>query len=119
MKRPAVGHRDRHHRAPRRHDRAQSPAPRVIAGPARPYAEDFDLPFWVAHQRALSMFERFYLLSQLRRYEGSIEHTAQHAGVPIEQVRSLMKRHGIDRIWPVRLPRRAASLRLVPARKRE
>ncbi len=65
------------------------------------------------------MFERFYLLSQLRRYEGSIEHTAQHAGVPIEQVRSLMKRHGIDRIWPVRLPRRAASLRLVPARKRE
>ena len=94
MKRPGVG---RRHRAPRRHDRAQSPAPRVIAEPARPYAEDLDLPFWVAHQRALSMFERFYLLTQLRRYEGSIKRTADHAGLSSKHVRWLIKRHGIDR----------------------
>jgi len=47
------------------------------------------------------MFERFYLFAQLRRYKGSIEHMAQHAGVTSKRVRSLMKRHGLARIWPV------------------
>ena len=101
MKRPGVGRRDGRPRVLRRHGRVQSPAPRVIGERARPYGEEPDLPFRLARQRALAMFERFYLFAQLRRYKGSIEHMAQHAGVTSKRVRSLMKRHGIARIWPV------------------
>ena len=59
--------------------------------------EDLDLPLRVARQRALSMFERLYLIALLRRYEGSIKHTARHAGVTGKHVRSLIKRYGINR----------------------
>ena len=60
-------------------------------------AEDCDLPFRLARQRALASFERLYLFSQLRRYKGRIILVAQHAGVTSKHVREMMKRHGISR----------------------
>ncbi len=60
-------------------------------------AEDCELPFRLARQRSLASFERLYLLSQLRRYDGRIILVAQHAGVTAKHVREMMKRHGISR----------------------
>jgi len=62
-----------------------------------PLGEEDLLPFRLARQCAVSMFERQYLIAQLRRYDGSIKHTAKHAGISSKHVRSLIKRHGIDR----------------------
>jgi DNA-binding NtrC family response regulator len=62
-----------------------------------PSTGDFDLPFRSARQRAMATFETLYLLSQLRRYHGSIKNTARHAGVTSKHVRELMKRYAIDR----------------------
>jgi len=75
-------------------------------------AEDCDLPFRLARQRALASFERLYLFSQLRRYKGRIILVAQHAGVTSKHVREIMKRHGISRrdFRPsLRAPMRAAA----------
>ena len=55
--------------------------------------EDLDLPFRVARERVLSTFEERYLIAQLRRYEGSIRRTAEHAGLSCKHVRGLIKRH--------------------------
>jgi len=60
-------------------------------------AEDCELPFRLARQRSLASFERLYLLSQLRRYDGRIILVARHAGVTAKHVREMMKRHGISR----------------------
>jgi DNA-binding NtrC family response regulator len=76
-------------------------APHLLFGtgttPPTPPAEDLDLSFRAARQRALGTFERLYLLAQLRRYRGSIKDTARHAGITAKHVRALMKRHGFDR----------------------
>ena len=40
------------------------------------------------------MLERLYLIGLLRRYEGSIKHTAQHAGISSKHVRSLSSATG-------------------------
>jgi DNA-binding NtrC family response regulator len=58
---------------------------------------EVDLPFRVARQQAVATFERLYLLSQLRRFRGSIKKASLHAGITPKHVRSLMKRHGIER----------------------
>jgi DNA-binding NtrC family response regulator len=58
---------------------------------------DLELPFRVARERILSAFEQRYLIALLGRYGGSIKDTALHAGLSSKHVRSLIKRHGIDR----------------------
>ena len=55
------------------------------------------LPFRAARQRALETFESLYLLSLLRRCQGSIKKVALHAGITTKHVRTLMKRHGLSR----------------------
>jgi DNA-binding NtrC family response regulator len=79
--------------------------------PAGPSAEELDLPFRVARKRAMATFERLYLLSQLRRYKGSVKNAALHAGITAKHVRALMKRHGINRrdFRPPLRARRASS----------
>jgi two-component system response regulator HydG len=62
-----------------------------------PSASELDLPFRVARQRALAIFERLYLLTQLRRHAGRVTLVAEHAGITTKHVRELMKRHGISR----------------------
>src|SRR6266516_551577 len=73
----------------------------IVFGSASPAqlacAEDCELPFRLARQRSLASFERLYLLSQLRRYDGRIILVARHAGVTAKHVREMMKRHGISR----------------------
>jgi DNA-binding NtrC family response regulator len=59
--------------------------------------DDTDVPFRVARQRALAMFERLYLLTNLRQQRGSIKKTALHAAITTKHVRELMRRHGIER----------------------
>jgi len=60
-------------------------------------AEDMGLPFRAARQRALEMFESLYLLSLLRRCQGSIKKVALHSGITTKHVRTLMKRRGLSR----------------------
>jgi DNA-binding NtrC family response regulator len=67
------------------------------AGPEEPTAADADTPFRAARLRAISMFERRYLLTLLRRHAGNITETARHAGITSKHVRVLLRRHGIDR----------------------
>ncbi|HZP42279.1 MAG TPA: sigma-54 dependent transcriptional regulator [Candidatus Binatia bacterium] len=69
--------------------------------------EHLELPFRDARQRALQAFERLYLMTQLRRFRGSIKQTAEHAGITTKHVRALMRRHVIDRrdFRPVIRPR--------------
>src|SRR6059036_4033061 len=69
----------------------------VHSGSGRLPAEDMGLPFRVARRRALGMFESLYLLSLLRRCQGSIKKVALHAGITTKHVRTLMKRHGLSR----------------------
>src|SRR5437763_13256432 len=69
----------------------------VHSGSGRLPAEDMGLPFRVARKRALETFESLYLLSLLRRCQGSIKKGALHAGITTKHVRTLMKRHGLSR----------------------
>ena len=64
---------------------------------AAPPADDLDLVFSLARARALATFERLYLFSQLRRFEGRVNVAAEHAGVTAKHIRALMRRHRIDR----------------------
>src|SRR2546422_2510655 len=60
-------------------------------------AEDMGLPFRAARKRALETFESLYLLSLLRRCQGSIKQVALHSGITTKHVRTLMKRRGLSR----------------------
>ena len=73
---------------------------RLSSAPGQPAPcgeEDLDLPFRLARERVLATFEQRYLIAQLCRYGGSIKDTAHHTGLSSKHVRSLIKRHGIDR----------------------
>src|SRR5207244_13054692 len=59
------------------------------SGSGRLPAEDMGLPFRAARQRALGMFESLYLLSLLRRRQGSIKQVPLHPGLTTQPVRSL------------------------------
>jgi DNA-binding NtrC family response regulator len=59
--------------------------------------EHSTLDFRAARQRALAAFERLYLLDLLRRGHGSVKITALYAGISTKHIRSLLRRHGIDR----------------------
>jgi DNA-binding NtrC family response regulator len=78
--------------------------PRVHAEPA---PEECDLVFREARLRALGNFERLYVLAQLRRYHGSVKNAALHAEITSKHLRTLMRRHRIDRRAFRAPPRRA------------
>jgi two-component system response regulator AtoC len=59
--------------------------------------ESLELGFRVARQHAIATFERLYLLGQLRRYRGRLKDAASNAGITTKHMRSLMKRHGVNR----------------------
>src|SRR5437867_8660244 len=77
----------------------------VHSGSGRLPPEVMGLPCRAARRRALGMFESLYLLSLLRRCQGSIKKVALHAGITTKHVRTLMKRHGLSRrdFRPLRL----------------
>jgi two-component system, NtrC family, response regulator HydG len=70
-------------------------------------AGDDEPPFRIARRGALAEFERRYLVRQLRRHAGNVAQTARDAGITSKHIRSLMRRHGIER----RSFRRPARLR--------
>jgi DNA-binding NtrC family response regulator len=76
------------------------PAHLIFAATAgiRDAAGNDDEPsFRVARRGALAAFERSYLLRQLRRYAGNVTETARRGGISSKHIRSLMRRHGIER----------------------
>src|SRR5262252_4802297 len=47
-------------------------------------------------RRALTAFERLYVVRQLRRHGGNIELAAERSGISPRALRALIKRHGVD-----------------------
>ena len=53
------------------------------------------LPFHEARQQVVRRFEREYLISLMRRYNGNVTQAARHAGVPRGTLQRLLKRHNL------------------------
>jgi len=60
-----------------------------------PPGADLDVPYHVAKQKVVDAFERQYVVSLLRRYEGRIGTAARAAGIDRKSLARLLSRHNV------------------------